>query len=282
MIGVVGGGGRVGRLVVARLVARGLKVVAIVRDRSRTPGMPPEVQVRTIDEADALAGLRAVACCAPVVAIPGLAAALGDAAVRLVAVGSTRRFTGFPDPAADLVRAAEAAVLARAAASLILHPTMIYGAAGENNVKRIAALIRRARLLPLPGGGKSLIQPIHVEDVADCVVAALLADPPLSGTLMIAGPAPLTWAEFARAIAAAAGLRVAILPVPLGLARLAGAAARLVPGVPRVTQAELERLLEDKDFDIAPMRQRLGVVPRPLEEGLRATLPGDDSAIGSD
>jgi uncharacterized protein YbjT (DUF2867 family) len=273
MIGVVGAGGRVGRLVVARLVGRGLPVVAIVRDTRRAVGMPMGVIVRAPGDA-ALDGLAAVACCAPVPVVPPLVALLGDPAVRLVALGSARRYTRFPDTTSRAVEAAERAVLARGAASLILHPTMIYGAAGENNFQRVAALIRRFGVLPLPAGGRALIQPIHVEDVADCVVAALLADPAPAGTLAIAGPEKVTWAALARAIAAAAGLRVSIVPVPLALARMAAGAARLVPGVPHVTQAELQRLLEDKDFDIAPMQTQLGVVPRPLAQGLRETFAG--------
>jgi uncharacterized protein YbjT (DUF2867 family) len=272
MIGVVGAGGRVGRLVVALLTARGLPVTGIVREPARAKGLPAGVTIRKADSDGALSGLGAVACCAPVAAVPPLATALADPAVRLVALGSTRRYTRFPDATSHAVEVAEQAVLARGTASLILHPTMIYGAAGENNVQRVAALIRRLRVLPLPNGGRSLIQPIHVEDVADCVVAALLADPPLAGALPIAGPEPVSWAAFARAIAEAAGLRVVVLPVPLALARVAAAAARLVPGLPRVTHAELRRLLEDKDFDIAPMRARLGIVPRPLAQGLRETF----------
>jgi uncharacterized protein YbjT (DUF2867 family) len=273
-IGVMGGAGRAGRLVLARLAARGVPCVALVRDPRAAQGLGPGIALRATASlepeslAAALAGLSAVACCAPVAVVPALAAAMTDPAVRLVALGSTRRFTRFADPAAEGVRAAEAAVLARGGASLILHPTMIYGGRGENNVLRVAALIRRLGVLPLPGGGRSLIQPIHAEDVAACVDAALSAQPAVSGALVIAGPEPLTWAGFARAIADAAGLRVRILPVPLALARAAAAAARLVPGLPPVTPDELRRLLEDKAFDIAPMQRQLGIIPRPLADGL--------------
>ncbi|MBV9750278.1 MAG: hypothetical protein JO157_15845 [Acetobacteraceae bacterium] len=43
-----------------------------------------------------------------------------------------------------------------------------------------------------------------------------------------------------------------------------------LPGLPRVREAELRRLTEDKAFDIAAMRERLGVEPIPLETGLAA------------
>ncbi|MCC7284379.1 MAG: NADH-ubiquinone oxidoreductase, partial [Acetobacteraceae bacterium] len=182
LIGVVGGNGRVGRLLLSRLAARGLPAAALVRDPARAEGLPAGVVLRGPAE---LAGLSALACCAPVAVAPGLVAALPEPPVRLVVLGSARRYTRLPDQVADAVRAAEAAVLARGGPSLILHPTMIYGAAGENNVQRVAALIRRVRFLPLPGGGRSLIQPIHADDVAACLEAALLREEPLSGALVI-------------------------------------------------------------------------------------------------
>ncbi len=46
----------------------------------------------------------------------------------------------------------------------------------------------------------------------------------------------------------------------------------MLPGVPRVRGAEIRRLLEDKAFDITPMRATLGVNPIPLAEGLATTF----------
>ena len=36
----------------------------------------------------------------------------------------------------------------------------------------LLALLARAPLLPVPGGGRHLQQPVHVADVADAVLAA--------------------------------------------------------------------------------------------------------------
>ena len=55
----------------------------------------------------------------------------------------------------------------------MLHPTMIYGAQGEDNVQRLAALLRRLPFVPLPGGGRALVQPIHQDDVTRAIRAAL-------------------------------------------------------------------------------------------------------------
>ena len=100
-----------------------------------------------------------------------LAAAPADA--RFVFLGSTRKFTRWPDAHGNGVLAGEAAFLASGRPGVMLHPTMIYGAQGEDNVQRLAALLRRLPFVPLPGGGTALVQPIHQDDVTRAIRAAL-------------------------------------------------------------------------------------------------------------
>jgi hypothetical protein len=46
----------------------------------------------------------------------------------------------------------------------------------------------------------------------------------------------------------------------------------VIPGLPSIGADEIRRLTEDKAFDIAPMRDILGVIPNPLEQGLAQTF----------
>ena len=129
-------------------------------------------------------------------------------AARFVFLGSTRKFTRFPDAHGNGVLAGEAAFLASTRSGVMLHPTMIYGAQGEDNVRRLAALLARLPVVPLPGGGRSLVQPIHQDDVTRCLLAALARGWDGPHALTIAGPRALSYADFVRAVAHAAGLRV--------------------------------------------------------------------------
>jgi nucleoside-diphosphate-sugar epimerase len=170
------------------------------------------------------------------------------------------------------VIAGEAALLGSGRAGVMLHPTMIYGAEGEDNVRRLAALMRRLPVLPLPGGGRNLVQPIHQDDVTSCLVAALERDWDGPRAVVVAGPAPVAYAGFVRAIAAAAGLRApVILPVPAWMLMAASPLTRL-PGLPRIRPAEIRRLLEDKAFPEAGTAALLGRAPLGLEEGLARTF----------
>jgi hypothetical protein len=63
-----------------------------------------------------------------------------------------------------------------------------------------------------------------------------------------------------------------VVPVPAAPLRLLAPLTRLIPGLPSIGADEIRRLTEDKAFDIGPMRERLGVTPRPLAQGLAATF----------
>ena len=271
---IIGATGRTGLALCRSLRADGVPVVPVVRNPARWPG--PELP-RVADLADAaalqtaLSGARRVTSAAHARHAGAiLSAAPADA--RCVFLGSTRKFTRWPDAHGDGVLAGEAAFRAARQPGVMLHPTMIYGAAGEDNVRRLAALLRRLPLVPLPGGGRALVQPIWQHDVVRAVRAAL--DHPWTApeVLVIAGPAPLPYADFVRAVARAAGLAPPrILPLPAAPLMAAAWLTHLLPG-PTIRPAEIRRLLEHKAFDIGPMQTILGFTPQPLEVGLAETF----------
>ena len=274
---MIGASGRSGLALCRALMARGVDVVPVVRDPGKfvASELPFAPRLADLGDASALAAALADATRIASAAHARHAAAIIAAApvqARLVLMGSTRRFTRWPDEHGGGVIAGEAALLGSGRAGVILHPTMIYGAEGEDNVRRLAALMRRLPVLPLPGGGRNLVQPIHQDDVTACLVAAL--EHPWRGpeAMVIAGPEPVTYAAFLRAIARAAGLPPPrILPVPAWALMAASPLTRL-PGLPRIRPAEIRRLLEDKDFPAEAMGAVLGVVPISLEAGLARTF----------
>jgi uncharacterized protein YbjT (DUF2867 family) len=272
-IAVIGASGRVGRLLTARLLEQGARVVAIGRNAARLPA-GTEPRVADLDDAPALAqalhDAGKVVSCAHAQFAGRLLAALPPAVERVVLTGSTRRYTRIPDEPARQVMAAEEALAASGRPGVILHPTMIYGASGENNVQRVAAYIRRFGAVALPAGGRALIQPIHAEDVAACLAAALFRDEAIGPPIVVAGPEPMAYRDFIRTIAAAMDRPVRILPMPVPLMTAAARVSQWIPGVPRVTANEIRRLVEDKAFPIEPMQRRLGITARPFADGVRA------------
>ncbi len=278
MIAVLGATGRSGAALCRALRDRGLPFIPVARDVAKwaatgLPGAARRADLRdpaTLHEA--LRGATQVVNCAHA----RHAQAIIDAApeeARLIFLGSTRRFSRWPDDHGDGVRAGESAFLASGRRGVMLHPTMIYGAQGEDNVQRLAALLRRIPLAPLPGGGRALVQPIHQDDLTACILAALDRDWTGPEAIIVAGPRAMPYRDFLDAVARAAGLPPPrVVPIPGWVLMAASPLTRILPRLPTIRAAEIRRLLEDKAFDTTAMRERLGVVGRSLEDGLALTF----------
>lgn len=270
---VIAASGRSGAALCAALAARGSPFIPVVR--GRWTGEPPARIADLTDPAALRAALADASCvvsCAHARHTGAiLCAAPPDA--TLVLLGSTRKFTRWPDAHGRGVAAGEAAFLASGRRGVMLHPTMIYGAQGEDNVRRLAALLARLPVVPLPGGGRALVQPIHQSDVTRAILAALDRGWDGPHALVVAGPGAVPYSEFCRAVALAAGGRAPrIVPLPAAPLMAASLLTRLLPFGPAIRPAEIRRLMEDKAFDVAPMVETLGFAPIDLHDGLARTF----------
>ena len=275
---VIGANGRSGQAVVRALLDRGATVVPVVRsaDRWRATGIALTPRIADLEDrsalASALAGAGRVVSTAHA-RYAGLVLDAGPVDAAFVFLGSTRKFTRWPDEHGNGVLAGERALQAFGRRGVMLHPTMIYGAEGEDNVQRLASLLRRLPVVPLPGGGRALVQPIHQSDVTAAVLAALERDWDGPQGVVIAGPDVLAYRAFVAAIADAAGLpRRRIISIPAWPLMAGALLARPIPGLPSIGVSEIRRLMEDKAFDIAPMREMLRLNPISLASGLARTF----------
>ncbi len=240
------------------------------------PGQPAVADLRRPRALrQALKGADVVVSCAHARHTAAILDAAPDTVRHFVLLGSTRKFTRWPDAHGLGVLAGEAAFRESSRVGVMLHPTMIYGAEGEDNVQRLVRLLRRLPFVPLPGGGKALVRPIYQGDVTRSIRAAIDTVWYRPETIILAGADRARYADFIRMVAHAAGLPPPrIVPLSASLLRLAAPLTRLVPGVPTIRRAEIQRLLEDKSWGIDPMRRQLGVVPIGLAEGLSRTFVG--------
>jgi nucleoside-diphosphate-sugar epimerase len=268
---LIGGTGFLGAHVAQRLVRRG-PLAVLARPSSDCSVLPPgcDIRVGDLSQPPDLHDITSVAYCASMGFghVPSLVRNLERASVeRAVFVSTTAIFTSLPAPSRLVRLAAEDAVTSSALAWTILRPTMIYGTGRDRNISRLLRALRRWPVFPVPAT-PALWQPIHVDDLADAVVAALDAPKAAGKAYNLAGAAPLTFAALVHAAARAVNRAVRLLPVPLPL--LVGA-ARLTRVV---TPEQVRRLAEDKAFDWHAAEADLGFAPRRFEDGVRqeATL----------
>ena len=112
----------------------------------------------------------------------------------------------------------------------IFRPSVIFGDGGEfvSFTRKLTPPV----LAPLPGGGKTQFQPLHVDALVAMLTGALSDDDHVGETYEVGGPEVLTLADVARMSREASGQSVTIVPVPMALAGVGLSVAGLVPGFP--------------------------------------------------
>jgi len=286
---VTGASSQTGSLAVRALVREGYAVRCLIRRETGRKFLPPadvdyvqgDLEQRESLSA-ALADVGAVAQIAHIRFAPLMIAACEKCNVRrVVFLSSTRRFTTFDCASARQVRQGEAAIEASALDWTILRPSMIYGSRRDNNISKLIDYLRRHRVFPLAGGGNNRVQPVFTLDVVQALLAALKRPASVRSAYTLAGPAPMTYREMIETIARELERPVTFVRVALWPTLLAVRCYEKLVRRPRVTSEQIERLAEDKAFDISPAQRDLGFSPTSFAEGVRRQIAGEVDRIWS-
>ena len=155
-------------------------------------------------------------------------------------------------------------------AATVFRPSVIFG--DPRGTMEIATQLFRDLVRPplpapgfhtglVPSAGPVLMSPVEVRDVADAFVAALPDEATVGRTIALGGPEQLSWPQMIERVAAAAGRRTLVLPVPIGLMRAAAAALDWLPFFP-VTRDQLTMLAEGNTAGSGPLESLIGHEPR--------------------
>ncbi|HUH31371.1 MAG TPA: NAD-dependent epimerase/dehydratase family protein [Rhodanobacter sp.] len=273
---VFGASSQIGHFLLPRLLADGEQVLAL----SRQPRAPqPDLRwLRGQLPADvpALPAVSAIISFGPLQAFADwLARTPLDHAPRIIATSSmsaeSKRESSVPAERelSRQLRAGEAALadacVHQGCAWTVLRPTLVYGAGLDKSLTPIARRALRLRVFPLPVA-RGLRQPVHADDLAQAVLAALDCPAAAGRVLAIGGGERLTaGAMFARV---RSSLPRATLPVPLPAWLLR--CGRYV--LPR-WRGPLTRLDTDLVADNDEMQRLLGIHPRGFAPDAAAWSP---------
>jgi uncharacterized protein YbjT (DUF2867 family) len=275
-VAVTGATGFTGRRVVTDLLRRGHEVTALVR--SPAAGRTAHgVRLVEGDLADAVAlarlleGQQALVCVASLGFghAGGLTRAVEAAGVeRALFFSSTALFTRLVAASRSVRIEAEERVRSLGCAWTILRPTMIYGDAGDRNLSRLIRFVARSPVVPLPGGGRALVQPVHVDDLGRAAADALASAAAVRREYNLAGAEPASLLELVRHVARLLGRRVVLVPLPLGPAAALAGIWRRIGLPPRISSEQVLRLGEDKVFAFDEAARDFGYAPRGYRDGL--------------
>lgn len=162
-------------------------------------------------------------------------------------------------------KAADDGLRALAVSSVVLRPSLVYGAGSASMAmfRRLASL----PLIPLVGDGQYQVQPVHISDVVACVLLCL--DKPLkNGTLDIVGPAPIRFVDWLQSIRRAQGKSAArVVRSPFSLMLLMARFGQIM--FPLMSPDNLRMLQHGNTADVRPLEECLGRMPCSPEQGLR-------------
>ncbi len=279
---VTGGSGFLGGYVLDEARRRGHEVVALARSDKAADAVAEhgaEPLPGDFDDPTALPGVFSSARCSSLLNIaslgfghaPAIVAAARAAGIdRAVFVSTTAVTTRLPARSKQVRLDAERQIRESGLKWTIVRPTMIYGAPGDRNLSRLLAVLARMPVLPVPGGGRHLQQPVHVADVAGAVLSAAEEPATIGATYDLAGPEPLPFTELLRIAARAVGSRTRLVPVPLAPVLAAARCYEWFAAHPRIRAEQIQRLAEHKAFAIDDAARDLGFAPRPFAEGIMA------------
>jgi uncharacterized protein YbjT (DUF2867 family) len=94
----------------------------------------------------------------------------------------------------------------------IVRPTWIFGGERDVLANNIAWILRRMPAFALPGNGRYLVQPVHVEDVARICVEAARGE--RDAVIDAAGPETMAFAELVARVRSAVGAHAPIVHTP--------------------------------------------------------------------
>jgi uncharacterized protein YbjT (DUF2867 family) len=140
----------------------------------------------------------------------------------------------------------------------IVQPSLVFGSAGAS----ARQFVRWAALPIIPVPDKGRLQPIHIDDLCDCV-AKLLLIPRMPQRIAAVGPRCLTVREYLEALRLSLGAgRARMISIPMTIVRIV---ARIIGSMPNppLDRHRLAMLERGNCANAGPISALLGKAPRP-------------------
>lgn len=149
----------------------------------------------------------------------------------------------------------------------VLRPTLIYDEGHDENVSRIADMVRKLGFFPICAPAKGLRQPVHGRDLARAALQAIPVQAAFNKAYNLTGGDSLAYREMVERVFAGLGRKPVIVALPQWLWR-AGFGLLDVLRPKRALKRNINMVLrmnQDLWFDTAPARHDFGYAPGPFK-----------------
>ncbi|MGZ4958959.1 MAG: NAD(P)H-binding protein [Methylomonas sp.] len=287
---LTGATGFIGNAVLRALLRQGHRVTACCRNPDRLLFSHPDLTAIRIDFASAgsmeqwlphLGGIEAVVNCVGIIAegkgqyFQNLHSGTPIALFKAGAQAGVKKIVQISALGADSdavsayhlsKKAADDALRSLPVDWFVLQPSIVYGVGAQST-----ALFHALAALPVhlvPDGGVQLLQPVHLDDVANAVCRCL--DPHVSGqrTLALVGSKPISYAQLLQNLRHRLGKPPAVrLSVPYRYALMAAGFGKYL-GEPILSRDNVAMLGRGNSADLGPLAELLGRSPLGIDSEL--------------
>ena len=202
--------------------------------------------------------------------LPDTVRAAEDTGIRrAVFFSTTAIFTTLPAASKTVREAAENAIRDSSLDWTIVRPTMIFGTPSDRNMIRLIKWVAKTPIVPVFGPGTFRMQPVFVRDLAAAVPRILASDKTVTKAYNLSGADATDYNGLVRLVAELLGKRVKLLHLPVGLSIAAVRISRALPGLPNLSDEQVLRLNEHKDFSHGDAAEDFGYSPTALRNALQ-------------
>jgi NADH dehydrogenase len=287
MILITGATGYIGRHLVARLVAQGERPRCLVRDISRAKRILPADKVELVEGATtspdslgaAVQGVDTIVHAAFLTAdrkqstgneyektnVQGTASLIKVAkkagVKRIIEIGGLGTKPDKPGSYMQGRYLAEKILKESGLDWTIIQPSVLFGK-NAPFIKGLVDLIRTSPVVPLIGGGKTMFQPIYVEDVVT-VLIKVLEDPTgtTNRTYTIGGPVYYSFTQIIDVLLKTMHKQRIKVPAPTTLVGVGAAVMEAILPKPPITKAAMTLFSFDNITDLKSVQRDFGFTP---------------------
>jgi uncharacterized protein YbjT (DUF2867 family) len=147
----------------------------------------------------------------------------------------------------------------------VLRPSAMF-AVDDGLLGVLAKLAGSTPIIPLIGGGRTRLQPVHVNDVAEAVYQSLRNPDAVGKTYELTGPETYTIREILDLVLASKGRSRRFISIPFALASPLARVLERLPGAP-LTVAQVDLLKDDNVAGTGMLGfEELGIIPQNLRD----------------
>lgn len=152
----------------------------------------------------------------------------------------------------------------------ILRPPLMYGCFDAKHLGWITRFMEKMPIIPVPGNGKYVRQPLYVKDLCK-VIIELTKRKPENKIYNIIGKEKIPYVDLLRTICKTRGWKRLFLPLPLPLFSLMLRIYSLVTRKTVFTPDQLKALVAGDEFPVVPWWEEFNTPYTPFAQAIRET-----------